>query len=186
MAPHATFPNLFRRLLALVALASVVACVPGPTGGSGAGALPAVVAMLDFAAYPQARLISQEAYSENIGYIDRPGRSATRVYETPDDRRTIRAHYERLAQAEGWNLAPLPPGLALDDRHNYEIARLTKGPYQVQVTVEAHDGVSYGDPGFSEPGYGEPGASPPTPAPSAAPSAAPPGPSRIRIYAYLN
>lgn len=181
MAPHATIPNLLRRLIAIAALASAVACVPAPTGGSGAGALPAVVSLLDFAAYPEARLISQEAYSEKVGYIDRPGRSASRVYETPDDRRTIRAHYERLAHAHGWTLAQLPPGLDLDDFYNYEIARLTQGLYQVQVTVESHDNAPVADPG-----YNPPTPIPPTPVPSARPSAAPIGPMRIRIYAYVN
>lgn len=187
MSPHANVPQRLGRLVGLAALLlapSLVACVASPVGG--AGALPAVVSMLDFTAYPKARLISQQTVSENIGFIERPGRSAYRVYESKDDRRTIRAYYENLAQVHGWSIAPLPQGLDPNDRTTYELARMNKGIYQVEVSSEDYSNTGYDEPSFPSPSPlpSDFASTDPSPAPS--PSPTPQGPSRIRIYVSMN
>jgi hypothetical protein len=191
MSPHANVPQRLRRLVGLAALLlapSLVACVASPVGGP--GALPAVVSMLDFTAYPKARLISQETVSENIGFIERPGRSAYRVYESKDDRRTIRAYYEKLAQVHGWSIAPLPQGLDPNDRTTYELARMNKGIYQVEVSSEDYSNTSYDEPYLPSPSplpSDFESADPSTwPSPAPSPSPTPAGPSRIRIYVHMN
>ena len=84
---------------ALLLAPALGGCVVG--AGAGPGALPAVVSMLDLTAYPGARFISQETNSENVAFVQRPGRYGSRVYETLDDPRLVRAHYERFAKANG-------------------------------------------------------------------------------------
>jgi hypothetical protein len=197
MSPHA---NVSRRLHRLIAVAAVVlapttfACVPSPVGG--AGALPAVVATLDLAAYPKARLISQEAHSENIGFIERPGRSASRLYETNDAPPAIRAHYERLAKTHGWRIEPLPEWAETDYSYGRTLASLSKGNYQFDVRFE--DDYNPEEPIYADPPYGSSptpwpsdfeSADPstwPSPEPTATPTPLPKGPFRIRINAHMN
>lgn len=197
MSPHANAAQCLRRLVALTALVlapTTLACMPSPVGG--AGAMPAVVATLDLAAYPKARLISQEAYPMNVGFIERPGQSATRLYETNDPPATIRAHYERLAKAEGWHIEPLP-----DEFPNYfagrTLARLSKGIYHFEVMFD--NDYAPDEPIYADPPYGssptplpsdfesaDPSTWPsPTPLPTATPTPLPKGPFRIRIHAYM-
>lgn len=194
--------NVSRRLRRLIALAAVVlapttlACVPSPVGG--AGAMPGVIATLDLAAYPKARLISQETNPENIGFIERPGRSATRLYETNDPPAAIRAHYERLAKTQGWNIEPLPDGIDTTYVYSRTVAMLWKGIYQFDVMFENNHATD--EPIYADPPYGssptplpsgfesaDPSTWPtPDPAPTATPTPVPKGPFRIRIHAYMH
>lgn len=198
MSPHA---NVSRRLHRLIAVAAVVlapmtlACVPSPVGG--AGAMPGVIATLDLAAYPKARLISQETNPENIGFIERPGRSATRLYETNDAPMTIRAHYERLARTHGWRIEPLPDNFS-NHFSGRMVARMSKGNYEFDVMLE--DEYAPEEPMYADPPYGssptpwpsdfesaDPSTWPtPEPVPTATPTPLPKGPFRIRINAYMN
>lgn len=199
MPPHANAAQRLHRLIALTALVlapTTIACVPSPVGGP--GAMPAVVATLDLAAYPKARLISQEAYPMNVGFIERPGQSATRLYETNDPPATVRAHYERLAKTQGWRIEPLPEGTEPDYSSVRTLAMLSKGIYQFDVMLE--DSYAPDEPIYAEPPYGssptplpsgfesaDPSTWPsPTPVPTATPTPLPKGPFRIRIHAYMN
>ncbi|MNT34116.1 hypothetical protein D3C72_1700740 [compost metagenome] len=143
--------------------------------GAGPGALPAVVSMLELTAYPGARFLAQETDSQNVGFVQRPGKYGSRVYETTDTPKAVRDHYERFAKSGGWKIVSQSENWE-DPSYGHFLA-FQKAEFYVSVQPD-YSGGGY-DPGpidatpTVDPGagnWGTPGASPsPSPSPSAAP-----------------
>ena len=93
-----------RRILGAVAIAATLSACTSMTGGPGAS--PEVMGLLTFAAYPNARVVSQEFSTDTILIATLPGRSGSRTYQTDDTRAQVQAYYQALAQKEDWTYGP--------------------------------------------------------------------------------
>lgn len=111
-----------------VLIPSLSGCVIATSGGP--RAVPEVTSMLQFAAYPKAHLISEEGSTTTIGFADVPGRYGTRIYETSDDRATVRSYYERLARTNQWTFT-VPDGS--DDADYGTFAELRRDRFSILI-----------------------------------------------------
>ncbi|MNS36394.1 hypothetical protein D3C72_685840 [compost metagenome] len=122
-------------MVRILAVASIIlaptlsGCLVGTVGGP--RVVPEVAGMLTFSAYPKAKLVSETGSTDNISFADRPGRHASRVYETTDSRATVRQYYEGLAHAHGWSV--YSSGNEDPGYYNTELVRLSKDKFNISV-----------------------------------------------------
>lgn len=114
-----------------VLLFSSSGCAIATAGGP--RAVPEVISMLQFAAYPKATLISEEGSTTTLAFASVPGRYGTRIYETADDRAAVRAYYERLARDNQWTFTAPEDGLPDVDTSYGNLAELRRDRFSILV-----------------------------------------------------
>jgi hypothetical protein len=147
------------RLLHAVWISLIVA---GCAANAGPGPSPELKSALDFAAYPNGKLIEDQAYADAAAVFAVPGRGGFRVYETSDTREQVRAYYERLANERHWSFS----GASADG-----YVSLTRDKFYISISP---DNGAYQPPTP----YGE-GSASPQPSPS-------PTPWRLRVSANVS
>lgn len=151
----------FLAIASIVLAPTLTGCLVGTVGGP--RVVPEVTGMLTFSAYPNGKILSETGSTENISFADRPGRHASRVYETNDSRATVRQHYEALARTHGWSVYAAGSD---DIGYGAEMVRLSKDKFNVSIYPDVGPG---GNPQPS-----------PSPGPDGLPTPAS-GPFRFRV-----
>lgn len=98
-----------RTRLALAALLLISPAAYGCGLGTSEPVSAGVLAALDFAAYPHGTELVERLSAGSFGPFATPGGSGERDYRTADDDATIRAYYQQLAKAHGWDFTPGVP-----------------------------------------------------------------------------